>query len=298
MTERREEALGTGPGGLVLPKDLAPEEEPFGGETVERKLDRIEALLRASGNEGLERIERLLTRSCDAVETRLQGLSLDLAGMDGVQADLARKFDVEEVLEHQKREFGYMRECLAWARGAASAWSPAPRPDPAPRSRAGVAMLSLLWALTVAAAFGAGAIAFGGLRVDVAWEQGSARQAAAAPSSLFGDSADERRRERAAAERAAWAMESLLMEAGRRGRDPVEGIGEGLVAPPALEAVPPGEGLRGVVVPPEGHIDFVEPADAILAPAATGPAGEAGRPEIGPALPPRRGSPVAEPGTP
>ena len=239
MTERQEEVFETEPGGLLVPGDIDPDDrleewaaDPLGGETVEEKLDRIEALLRAHGNRGLQRrlekveenFERLLRTvpaTADfeglkagqeigfvAVRTGLADIRSDLLGISRAVGVAATRQDVEDVLRVQRDEFGYLKEGLAWARGAATAGAPAPRPDPAPRSRAGVAMLCLLWVLTVVAAFGAGAVAFGGLRVDVAWEPGSARQAAAGQPSQRGDSVDERQRKQAAAERVSRSLES------------------------------------------------------------------------------------------
>lgn len=270
MTERREEGFGSGPGGLVFPEDLDPDvgseapellAKPAYEGPMEARMTRVEALLLELGRKVPTRadFERLLERSSGKVETGLQDLSLGLAELERVQSDLARKFEVEDVLANQKREFAFFRESHAWLRGAATVGAPAPRPDAAPRSRAGVAVLYLLWALTVAAAFGAGAVAFGGLRVDVAWEARNARPAAAAPTLRYGGSLNERRREQVAAER---------------------------------------------------HIDFVEPANAgrpVLGPAPDNtrlklnPAEGTGTPVYGqgaPALPPRHGPSVAEPGTP
>ncbi len=189
MTERWEEGLG-----MVLPDDLdevdAPEPhgrngDGFDWDAIDRYADRV--------TRSLENVFKQHGRTLNCVETRLQSLSLDLAEIERVQSK--RTSQVEEVLGNQKREFAWFRESHAWLRGAITAG--VPRPDPAPRggSRAGVASLCLLWALTVVVAFGAGAVAFGGLRIDVAREAESARLAG--PTLSYGNSADERRLERA-----------------------------------------------------------------------------------------------------
>ena len=292
MTESWEEGLGTGPGGLVIPGDLDEQEDRRRGDqpdywgAIDRHADRVVGMLQNILGEherklgGIERLLEHLDRETATVDG-LRDLSLRLTGIEGVQPDLARKFQVEEVLANQKREFDWLRECHAWLRGAITVGAPAPRPDLAPRSRAGLAMLCLLWALTVLAAFGAGAVAFGGLRVDVAWEQGRAHPAGAGPTSLNGDLLDERRRERAEAERAAGSMGSIRWPA---------------VAPLTPEAVPPGEDVRDIVVPPERHIDFAEPGDGGRPGYGSAQGGTAG--PAAPALPPRGGPSVVEPGAP
>ena len=219
MTDRWEEGPGSGPGVAVVPWDRDPDNCPEASEgdrtgegAVEEKLVRIEALLKA-WNEGLEqrlnKVEEDFLRLLRTVPTTadFEGMKADReVGILGVREDLANirydlrelgpaatRQDVESVLNRLHTDFGWVREHLTFLRGVATVWSPVARPDPAPRSRAGVAMLCLLWVLTVTAAFGAGAVAFGGLRVDVAWEQG--RAGAAALPSRHVDSAEERRLE-------------------------------------------------------------------------------------------------------
>lgn len=301
MTERREEALGSGPDGLVIPEDLMEQEDRRSGDEpdwdlIDRHTERVMVVLRtvlAEHARKLDSIERLLERFSCTVEARLQGLSLDLAGIEGVQPGLARKFQVEDVLANQKREFDYLKESHAWLRGALTVGAPAARPDPAPRSRAGVAMLWLLWALTVAAAFGAGAVAFGGLRVDVAWEQGSARPAAAAPASRRSLSLDERRRERALAEGASRHIDAMT-ELEQRERARAEGSRPAPVLVPLRpEAVSPGEDGRWWVGPVEPSPDLAIPGEDVRP--AYGPAPG---PPAGQGAPVRSGPLVAEPGAP
>ncbi|MCY3760714.1 MAG: hypothetical protein OXH50_05645 [Gemmatimonadetes bacterium] len=293
MTESWEEESGTGPGVAMVPWDRDPDngpEAPEGDRTgegaVEEKLVRIEALLKG-WNEGFEqrlnKVQENFLRLLRTVPTTadFEGLKTDQeVGLVGVREDLANirhhlrelgpaatRQDVESVLNRLHTDFGWVREHLTFLRGVASVWSPPTRQDPAPRSRAGVAMLCLLWALTVLVAFGAGAVAFGGLRVDVVWEQGSARDAAFGPMSLHGDWVDERRRGRVAAEGAARAMEWLRELAVER--LPAEGG-------------PLGDDVHPSVAPPAPHRDLAIPGEEV-------------RPAYGPV---RRGPPVAERGTP
>lgn len=276
---------------MFAPDDPVLEElrgalEPFGEETLERRLDRIEGLLKALGSEGIgrrvDRIARLLERSetdrsSEAIEFRgkLSELSCDVMRISEARADGATRQDVEDVLRLQRNEFGYVKEGLAWARGAATAGVSGLHPDSVRRSRSGLAMICLLWALTAAVAFGAGAVAFGGLRVDIAWEQGSAGPAAVGPTSLHGNPADERRRERARAE-------------GFR-HMPV-------LTPLRHEAVPPGEDVHPRVAPAGPPSDFAIPGEEVgpvYGPVSGLPAGQGA-----PVPQPRRGPAVAEPGTP
>ena len=254
MTERWEEGLG-----MVLPGDLdavdAPEPhgrngDGFDWDAIDRYADRV--------TRSLENVFKQHGRTLDRVETRLQSLSLDLAEIKRVQSKRASQ--MEEVLANQKREFDWFRESHAWLRGALTAG--APPPDPAPRggsrvgvaslpdspgqegeraaprggSRVGVASLCLLWALTVVVAFGAGAVAFGGLRIDVAREAESARLAE--PTLSYSNSADEHRLRRA-----------LMMETPQMP----------ILSP--SETVSSGEERRPSVVPPGLNTDFASPVE-------------------------------------
>ncbi|MCY4318468.1 MAG: hypothetical protein OXE76_04605 [Alphaproteobacteria bacterium] len=252
MTERWEEGLG-----MVLPGDLdavdAPEPhgrngDRFDWDAIDRYADRV--------TRSLENVFKQHGRTLDRVETRLQSLSLDLAEIKRVQSKRASQ--MEEVLANQKREFDWFRESHAWLRGAITAG--APPPDPAPRggSRVGVASLCLLWALTVVVAFGAGAVAFGGLRIDVAREAESARLAG--PTLSYSNSADEHRLRRA-----------LMMETPQMP----------ILSP--SETVSSGEERRPSVVPPGLNTDFAGPVEDVRPTAAP----SAGRPVL-------RAPPLAE----
>ncbi|MYE01075.1 MAG: hypothetical protein F4Y03_07300 [Alphaproteobacteria bacterium] len=243
-----------------------------------RRMERIEGLLEelrvsVAKRSDVERAES--GRQSEFIELRgkLSDLSCDVLRIGEGGADSATLQDVQEVARSQRHEFGWLRESHAWLRGAVTVGAQVPRPDPAPRSRSGLAMVCLLWALTVLAAFGAGAVAFGGLRVDIAWEQGSARRAALA--SLHIDSVEERRLEQARAEGSQYMP---------------------VLVPRPREAVPYGAGVYPSVVPAEPPPDFPEPRDAKYPRIGPAPGETAGQGAAVP--PPRRGPLVAEPGTP
>ncbi len=102
---------------------------------IDRHADRVVAtlgnvLLREFGK--LERVLEKLQENteADAAERRaefqtvrdeLLDVKVRLSLIRDVPEDLARKFDVEDVLSNQRHEFGYLRECMAWQRGAATA---------------------------------------------------------------------------------------------------------------------------------------------------------------------------------
>lgn len=268
-----------------------------------RRMARIEGLLEELRGSVAKRsdVERAESgRQSEFIELRgkLSDLSCDVLRIGEGGADSATLQDVQEVARSQRHEFGWLRESHAWLRGAVTVGAQVPRPEPAPRSRAGVAMLCLLWVLTAAAAFGAGAVAFGGLRLDIAWEQGSARRAAAGPASFYGDPADERRRERAAVERAARALESKgeterreLARARMEGNRPMP-----LLSGSLPEVVSPEGEVHPSVVPAEPPPDFPEPKEAKYPRIGPAPGETAG--QGAPLPPPRRGPAVAESGTP
>ena len=142
MTERDRETMGSGPGGAVVPDYLLDLE---GGDDrvlqgdleeveddrvllgslgrVEDRLIRVEALLGSLGEKVpdryiVERVIRGLSENVSASNDRIVALTATVGGLGGVPPDLARKFDVEDVLRNQRNEFGYLKECMAWQRGA------------------------------------------------------------------------------------------------------------------------------------------------------------------------------------
>ena len=137
MTDGHGETFGTGPGGLLVPGDLDFEGDhedrvPDPGNFEDRQLllrslhrledgiGRMEGLLKAHAAGRREEFER--------VRAKLLEVTVGLARVRDVPEDLARKFDVEDVLTNQRHEFSYLRECLAWLRGAATAGTPGPAP--------------------------------------------------------------------------------------------------------------------------------------------------------------------------
>lgn len=184
MTDEHGDIFGTGPDGLVVPGDL--DEEGVRGdrlpaprdledrETLSGQLYRLEDRIRHIERLLGELVEKVPERrdvnahaaelrgKFDRVLDRLLAVTAGLAGVRNVPADVARKDDVELVLDRQHRDFGWVREHLTFLRGVASVRDSG-------RRGSGVAALCALWVLTVLAAFGAGAVTLGFVSVDVAW---------------------------------------------------------------------------------------------------------------------------------
>ena len=184
MTDEHGMTFGTGPGGMVVPEDLGVEGDHDDRVLAPWDLEDREAL---SGHlhrleDRIRLIERLLEalvdkvpdrrdvnaqaaewrREFDRVRDRLLAVTAGVAVLRDVPADVARKHDVELVLDRQHGDFGWVREHLTFLRGVLSVRDPG-------RRGSGVAVLCALWVLTVLAAFGAGAVMLGFVSVDVAW---------------------------------------------------------------------------------------------------------------------------------
>ncbi len=184
MTDESGRTFGTGPGGLLVPGDLDEggvqddrELSPWDiehRETLSGRLHRLEDRIRLIERLLAELVDKVPDRrdvnaqaaawrgEFDRVRDRLLAVTAGLAGIRNVPGDLARKDDVELLLDRQHRDFGWVREHLTFLRGVASVRDPIPR-------RSGVAVLCALWVLTMLAAFGAGAVTLGFVSVDVAW---------------------------------------------------------------------------------------------------------------------------------
>ncbi len=155
--------------GVEAPGDEAPGDEDPGEEDLARRLERIETLLvnlySTALKRSVEQVRDDQQREFVSVHGRLAEMSHDLQRMSDLRSDLARQFDVENVLVSQRIEFGWIRESLAWLRGVAAAGSPAPR-------RSNVAAVSVLGALAVVAALSFAAVALDFVRVDIGWGAG------------------------------------------------------------------------------------------------------------------------------
>lgn len=146
MTDGHGMTFGAGPGGMVVPEDLGVEgdhddrvlapwdledRETLSGRLhrLEDRIGRVEGLLgvlvdkvpdrRDVNAHAAERREEFRT-----VRDKLLEVTVWLARFGDVPGDLARKFDVEDVLRNQRHEFGYLREHLTFLRGALSVRDP------------------------------------------------------------------------------------------------------------------------------------------------------------------------------
>ena len=153
---------------LPTPAELENRAEEPGVGDLARHMDRIERRLdalcgvvaRKSDLEGAD-----LERRSEFVEVRgkLTDLSFDVARIAELRSYTATRSDVDSVLKMARDEFGWLRECHAWLRGAVSVL-------PSARRASGVVALCILWVLAAVAAFGVGAMMLGVVTVSVGWK--------------------------------------------------------------------------------------------------------------------------------
>ena len=163
---------------LLASEELQEGAKEPGLEGLSRQMDRIEGALEGlcavvARNSDVERVYGERRREFVELLRKLTDLSCDVARISAVSAATATRSDVDSVLQMARDEFGWLRECHAWLRGAVSVL-------PSARRASGVVALCILWVLAAVAAFGVGAMMLGVVTVSVGWRaDGSAETAAA-----------------------------------------------------------------------------------------------------------------------